>query len=160
MTQEAETHEQDLDGLLVRFVSMIEESLDRHATRFEKATTALIAAIQSAPQATGPRPPQARPQQAQARAGAPSAPARAGQRGRSSYCGCECQCWRDFKDTFTGKCCECIIDNKGRNVPCGCRSQAGEFMVKSGRYWEWQKGTPGQAASAAVEEIDPDDLPF
>ena len=158
MTQETETREPDIDGMLVRFVSMIEESLDRHATRFEKAAEALIAALQSAPQAAGPRPPQARPQ---ARAGAPSAPAQ-GQRGRgrSSYCACDCQCWRDFKATFAGKCCECIIDNKGRNVPCGCRSQAGEVMVKAGRYWEWQKGSPGQAAPAAVEEIDPDDLPF
>ena len=155
-----------IDDMMVRFVTLVEESLDRHATRMEKVAVSLIAAIQGAGISA---PPQPAPTRAPARTGAPTPPqargtAPSGGTGvRSAYCACECQCWREYGTGHTGQCCSCIIENRGTTGPCGCQSQGGEALIK-GRYWEWHAGQPAPApatpAEPAPEPIDPDDLPF
>lgn len=142
----------DLDAMLVRFASMIEASLDRHASRME----ALFANAPAPAPAKQPAPPRARaPQPARGQA------QQGGMPGRAAYCDCECQCWREYKvgHTGCGSSCACL-NSRGEN--CACKPNSGESMFKYNGRWRWQKGkvAPPQAPPDPNAPIEPDDLPF
>ena len=75
----------------------------------------------------------------------------------SGYCGCPCDCWRNFEDGGEGCNCTCTIkDRQGNPKPCGCQQPAeGLTLHKEGRRWLWIGEDPLSAAG-----ISNDDLPF